>query len=93
MNSPSAVRALTAPIAAPFVLVGRIIEHRGNFRLRNGQGSGKMRFVWYVSPPNGGEFRSGKTSFGLVGSVKAGALPNLSCQISKCAVSVGPILS
>src|SRR3989454_4250663 len=81
MNSPSAVSALTAPIAAPFVLVGRTIEHRGNFRLRNGHGSGMIRFVWYVSPPNGGELRSGNTKLGFVGSVRAGALPTLSCQV------------
>ena len=65
-------------MAAPRVLVGRTIEHRGNFRLRNGLGSGLMRFVWYVSPPNGDELRSGKTRVGFVGSVKAGALPTLS---------------
>lgn len=53
----------------------------GNFRLRNGLGSGMMRFVWYVSPPNGDELRSGKTRVGFVGSVKAGALPTLSCQV------------
>ncbi len=43
MKSPSAVRALAAPIAAPFVSVGRIIEQIGNFRLRNGHGSGMIR--------------------------------------------------
>ena len=31
MKSPSAVRAVAAPIAAPFVSVGRIIEQIGNF--------------------------------------------------------------
>src|SRR5271157_1378509 len=44
MKRPSAVRALTAPIAAPFVAVGRIIEQIGHFfRLRNGHGSGMIR--------------------------------------------------
>src|SRR5579862_3625642 len=92
MNRPSAVSALTAPIAAPTVSVGRMMEHTGNVRLRNGHGSGMIRLVWKISPPNGVELRSGNTRLGLVGSVKGGALPALSCQVWKCAVSVGPIL-
>jgi hypothetical protein len=32
MKSPSAVRALSAPIAAPSVWVGRMMEHLGNLR-------------------------------------------------------------
>ena len=43
MKSPSLVSACTAPIAAPLVLVGRMIEQGGNFRLRNGHGSGMIR--------------------------------------------------
>ena len=42
MKSPSLVSACTAPIAAPAVLVGRMIEQGANFRLRNGQGSGMI---------------------------------------------------
>src|SRR5439155_18889185 len=75
INSPSAVSAFTAPIAAPLVLVGRTIEHRGNFRLRNGQGSGMIRLVSNTSPPNGASFRLGNTKSELVGSVSGGALP------------------
>ena len=78
-------------MAAPCVLVGRIIEHLGSLRLRNGQGSGMIRFVWNVCPPKGGELRSGKVS-PLVGSVSGAALPALSDQVWKCMVSVGPIL-
>src|SRR5215469_4808070 len=89
MNSPSAVNALTAPMAAPTVLVGRTIEQGGNFRSRNGQGSGMIRFVWYDSPPKGGELRSGNTK---PASVSGGALPALSCQVWKCIASVGPML-
>src|SRR5260370_22838684 len=93
MNSPSEVSALTVPTAAPTVSVGRMIEHTGNVRLRNGHGSGMMRLVWKFSPPNGAALRSGNTKLGLVESVNGGALPALSCQVWKCAVSVGPILS
>jgi len=83
MNSPSAVRPLTAPIAAPSVSLGRMIEHTGNFRLRKGHGSGMIRLVWKPSPPNGGLLRLGKTKLGFMGSVKDGALPALSCQVWK----------
>jgi hypothetical protein len=44
------MNALIAHIATPAVLVGRTIEHGGNFRWRMGQGSGMIKFVWYVSP-------------------------------------------
>src|ERR1700722_9069515 len=91
MNRPIAVKNLRAPVAAPFVSVGRMIDTLGRFRLRNGHGSGMMRLVWNVSPPNGGELRSGNTR-PLVGSVKGGAFPALSCQVWKCIVSVGPML-
>src|SRR5258706_12625059 len=80
MNSPSSVKALTAPMAAPFVSVGRMIEQTGNMRLRKMVGSGMIRLVWKSSPPKGGELRSGNTN-PLVGSVRAGALPALSCQV------------
>ena len=59
MNSPSAVKALSAAIAAPRVSVGRMIETIGNVRLRNMVGSGMIRLVWNPSPPNGGALRSG----------------------------------
>src|SRR5580704_5266600 len=49
LNSPSSVRPLTAPIAAPFVSVGRIIEHLGKVLFRNGHGSGMIRFACNVS--------------------------------------------
>src|SRR5258708_11818541 len=80
MNSPSAVKALAAPIAAPCVSVGRMIETTGNLRLRKIVGSGMIRLVWKSSPPKGGALRSGNTRL-LVGSVRAGALPALSCQV------------
>ena len=44
-KSPSSVKALTAPIAAPSVSVGRMIETGGNFRLRKMVGSGMIRLV------------------------------------------------
>ncbi len=62
MKSPMAVKNLSAPMAAPFVWVGRMIEHTGNFRLRNGHGSGMIRLVLKSSPPKGGELRSGNTN-------------------------------
>jgi len=62
MNRPSAVKALSAAIAAPAVLVGRMIETIGNVRLRNMVGSGMIRLVWNRCPPNGGELRSGNTN-------------------------------
>src|SRR5208337_1104652 len=97
MKSPSAVKALRAPIAAPFVAVGRMIEHAGSCLLRNTVGSGMIRLVWKSSPPNGEEFRSGKVTFtpvtGSTTSGSCGALPALSCQVWKCAISVPPMLS
>src|SRR5215469_5402811 len=90
-----AVRKLTTPMAIPLVSVGRMIEHGGSLRLRNGHGSGIIKFVWNNSPPKGEEFRSGKvTDTPVTGStaVNEGALPALSDQVWKCIVSVGPIL-
>src|SRR5215813_9515115 len=55
MKSPIAVRKLTTFVAIPLVSVGRMIEHGGSLRLRNGHGSGMIRFVWNNSPPNGEE--------------------------------------
>src|SRR6267378_7407913 len=81
MKSPLAVRNLAASIAAPFVWVGRTIEHVGNCRLRNTVGSGMIRLVWKSSPPKGAALRFGNTSVGSLGSVKAGALPALSCHV------------
>ncbi len=90
MNSPSSVSAFTAPIAAPAVSVGRMIETGGNFRLlRKNVGSGMIRFVCVSSLP---VLRFGKVS-PLVGSVSGMKLPALSCQVWKCCVSVGPMLS
>ena len=51
MKRPSFVKAFTAPMAAPAVSVGRMIEHGGNCRLRNVVGSGMIRLVWKFSPP------------------------------------------
>ena len=62
MKSPIAVRKLTTFPAIPLVSVGRMIEHGGSLRLRNGHGSGMIRLVWKVSPPNGGAFRFGKVT-------------------------------
>src|SRR6516165_2024650 len=66
MKSPSAESAFTAPIAAPLVLVGRIIEQIGNLRLRNGVGSGMIRLACVVSvaaPPSAGvKWRSKKVT-------------------------------
>ncbi len=45
MNSPMAVRKLSAPMAAPAVFVGRTTEHAGRLVLMNGQGSGIIRLV------------------------------------------------
>src|SRR6202521_3897254 len=75
MKSPSAVRAFSAPMAAPLVWVERMIEHAGSFRLRNAVGSGMIRLVWKSSPPNGGEFRSlNVTLTPVTGSTTAGNL-------------------
>ena len=43
-----AVRNVRAPMAAPFVPVGRTIEHAGSCLLRNTVGSGMIRFVWNI---------------------------------------------
>src|SRR5438477_6179552 len=68
-KSPIAVKNASAPIAAPRVSVGRIIEHLGSFRLRKGHGSGMIRVVVNVSPPNGGALRFGNVN-PFVGSVR-----------------------
>jgi hypothetical protein len=44
------VRKFTTACAIPSVAVGRIIEHGGSLRLRNGHGSGMISLVWNVSP-------------------------------------------
>jgi hypothetical protein len=80
MKSPSLVKALTVPMAAPSVSVGRMIETIGNLRLRKIVGSGMIRLVWVSSPS---ALRSGNVS-PVMGSVKGGALPALSCQVWKC---------
>src|SRR5882672_12066241 len=81
IKRPMAVRNLRAAVAAPVVLVGRIMEHAGRLLLKNTVGSGRIRFVWKSSPPNGGALRSGNTSVESLGSVKGGAFPALSCQV------------
>src|ERR1700730_4326277 len=90
VKRPLAARPVTAA-TAPKVTIGRMIEHGGKFRLRNGHGSGMIRLVWNRCPPNGGALRLGKTS-PFVGAVRGGALPALSCQVWKWEVSVGPML-
>src|SRR5205823_8650959 len=62
MKSPSAVKALAAPIAAPFVSVGRMIETTGNFLLRKMVGSGMIRLVWKSSLPKGRALKIGRAS-------------------------------
>jgi len=63
MKSPSLVKPLTAAIAPPsWSEVGRMIETAGNFRLRNGHGSGMIRLVWKSSPPSGATLRFGNTN-------------------------------
>jgi hypothetical protein len=99
MNSPSATKALIVATAPDCCIeVGRMIETAGN-PLRNGHGSGMIRLVWKSSEPDA--LRSGNTrgNMGLAfGSVRGArgietAFPALSCQVWKCMVSVGPILS
>ena len=66
-----------------------MIEQIGNLRSRKTVGSGMIRFVCSNSPSTVqvGERKA------VVGSVNGGALPALSCQVWKCIVSVGPMLS
>src|SRR6267154_6553889 len=92
MKSPMSVRNLRAPLAAPSVFVGRMIETMGRLRLRNGHGSGMIKFFLKSSLVTS---RSGNvTDTPVTGStaVKGGALPTLSDQVWKCMVSVGPML-
>src|SRR3954471_12977208 len=83
-----AVRAFAALTAAPSVWLGRMIKQIGNFLSRNFVGSGMIRFGLYSSLP---ELSLGNVS-PVVGSVRGGALPALSCQVWKCIASVGPML-
>src|SRR5205814_977411 len=82
MKSPMFVRNVRAPMATPSVLVGRMIEQRGNLRLRNGHGSGMIRFFCKSSPPSE---RSGNVTdtpvTGSITLVNGGALPALSDQV------------
>src|SRR5438876_5987965 len=92
MKSPISVRNLSAPMATPCVLVGRMIEHGGRFSLRNGHGSGMIRLLFKSSLSTS---KSGNvTETPVTGStaVKGGALPALSDHVWKCMVSVGPML-
>ena len=86
MNSPSKVRALTAPIAAPLVWVGRIIEQIGKLLLKNGHGSGMIRLASNVSSVLA--VRSTNVTVELFigsGTVSGGlpvfAFPALSCHV------------
>ena len=87
MKSPMFVRKeTTASGPAFFLRVGRMIEQAGRAALMKSHGSGMIKFVEKASPPNGGEFRSGKVTGGAVGSVKGAkgadtALPAVSCQV------------
>src|SRR3954454_12017716 len=84
-----ATRNFAAPRAASFVSLGRMIEQIGNFLSRNFVGSGMMRLGLYRALP---PFRAGNGS-PVVGWVRGEALPPLPCQVWKCIVSVGPMLS
>ncbi len=95
MKSPIAVRKFTTPIAMPLGLCGPYDRASWKLAAQKWAGSGMIRFVWKFSPPNGGEFRSGKvTETPVTGStaVQEAALPALSAQVWKCMVSVGPML-
>src|SRR3984893_7732560 len=103
MKRPSSFSALTAPMAAPLVSVGRMIEQFGNFLFRNGHGSGMIRFACNVSGAplcrslnvTDELFIGSNTVNGGLGPGPgpAFAFPALSCHVWKCAVSVGPMLS
>src|SRR5690242_7017106 len=69
IKSPIAVKNFKAPMAAPFVSVGRMTEHFGRLRLRKGHGSGMIRLVVNDSPPKGDELRFGNIN-PFVGSVR-----------------------
>src|SRR5260370_42058221 len=103
MKSPSLVKALTVVIAAPLVSVGRIIEQIGKLRFRNGHGSGMIRLAcnvagwlkWRSKNVTSELFIGSWTeNAGLPGGPLGFALafPALSCQVSKCIVSLGPRL-
>src|ERR1700720_4840416 len=95
MNSPSAAKpwtVATAPKIAGLVETGRMIETAGNlsFRSRNGHGSGMIKLGWRSSPL-GDKLKSRPPNVTLLGGENA--LPALSCQVWKCMVSLGPMLS
>ena len=50
VKSPIAVKKPTTPVAIPCVLVGRMIEQFGSFRLRNGHGSGIIKLALRTGP-------------------------------------------
>src|SRR5260370_11268202 len=52
MKSPSLVNPFRAPVAAPLVAVGRMMDTGGNWRLGNMGGLGMMRLGLKSSPPN-----------------------------------------
>src|SRR5215475_12372735 len=92
-NRPMFVRNARVAVATPRVSVGRMTEHFGSFRLRNGHGSGMIRLFVKLSPALE---RSGNVN-PFVGSTRgasggATAAPALSDHVWKCIVSVGPML-
>ena len=92
-DRPSAVRARTAPMAAPWVSVG------ANDRAHREAAAKEDGGLWHDQvglevfvPVERRDGRFGNTS-PLVGSVTGSMLPALSCHTWKCMVSVGPMLS
>ena len=97
MKRPSSVRAFTAPMAAPVVSVGRMIEHGGKLAAeeRGGLGHDQVGLEilaaerWRVEI---GE-RDGDAGYGVDHIVSGRTLPALSCQVWKWQISVPPMLS
>jgi len=81
MKSPISVKNRRAPMAAPWVFVGRMIETIGRLRSRNGHGSGMIKLLFRSSLAT---LKSGNvTETPVIGStaVSGGALPALSDQV------------
>ena len=93
MNSPSAVKALSAPMAAPSVSVGRMIETDRELAIEEDRRLGHDQ-VGLASFTVGVEVGKGHR-YPVTGStaVRGGALPALSCQVWKCIISLPPMLS
>src|SRR4051794_9648573 len=87
-KSPESVRALTAATAPAFAVeAGRITEQIGRVGSMNWHGSGITRLFWRNSSP----LKSSMSGNVTPGTLTAGALPALSCQMVKCATSDPPI--